>query len=150
MSVRTLHRYRSEGRLPGVRQGRSIRVRREDVERAVSWDDASALLRKLLSTDDRSPLEAWMEGWKRLTRLTARDAAVAKAWIAWAEAATRQNAGARVGEYRIKHLLRAAEAGPRHPQIDLMVHSMRHFGIDTVARDALRSFFTTVAPWTRA
>jgi excisionase family DNA binding protein len=150
ISVRTLHRYRAKGQLPGVRHGRSIRVRREDVERAVAWENPTALLRKLLSTDDLSPLEAWMEGWKQLTRLTARDAAAAQAWIAWADTASRQNPGGRVGDYRIKHLLRAAEAGPRQAEVDLMIHSMRHFGGDTVARDALRSFFTSVAPWTPA
>jgi excisionase family DNA binding protein len=150
VSVRTLHRFRSDGRLPGVRLGRAIRVRREDVERAVGWKDPSSLLRTLLATDDRAPLDAWMEGWKQLTRLTASDPDVAKAWITWADAAVEQNRGYRVGDYRIRHLIRAAEAGERHAHIDLMVHSMRSFGGDTVARDALRSFFAAVTPWTRA
>lgn len=150
VSVRTLHRFRADGRLPGVRQGRSIRVRREDVRRAMGWKDPSSLLRTLLSADDRMPIDAWMEGWKQLTRLTAQDPAAAEAWIAWADSAIEQNRGARVADYRVRHLIRAAEGGVRHADIDLMVHSMRSFGGDIVARDALRSFFTGVAPWTRA
>jgi excisionase family DNA binding protein len=150
VSVRTLHRFRADGRLPGTRRGRCIVVRREDVKRAVEWTDPTSLLRSLLKTHDRAPLEEWMEGWKQLTRLTASDAAAEAAWIAWADAAIRQNPGRKVGEYRVSHLIRAADHEARHPYVERMIHSMRSFDGNMIARDALRSFHTSVAPWVRA
>lgn len=150
VSIRTLQRFRADGRLPGIRQGRIITVRRQDVERALSWKDPTTLLRKLLSTDDRAPLDAWMDGWKQLTRLTASDPAVAEVWMAWSDAALRTSPGRCVRDYRVVHMLAAANEIGRHEQVDRMIHSMRQFDDQVIVRDALREFFESVAPWTRA
>jgi len=150
VSIRTLQRFRADGRLPGVRQGRCILVRRGDVERALAWKDPTFLLRVLLNTDDGVPLGHWMDGWKQLTRMSTPDEAASRAWIAWAEAATRNHPEFRVIDYRVEHLIRAADNGVRHEHVDRMVHSMRQFEAAMVARDALRNFFNSVTPWTGA
>lgn len=148
VSIRTLQRFRAAGRLPGVRQGRCILVRRGDVERALAWKDPTFLLRVLLNTDGEARLDEWMDGWKQLTRMSARDGDSARAWIAWADTASRNHPGFRVIDYRVEHLMRASDNGIRHDDVDRMVHSMRQFEPAMVARDALRMFFHSVAPWT--
>lgn len=148
VSIRTLQRFRADGRLPGVRKGRCIVVRRGDVERAMAWKEPTFLLRSLLNAHDDTPLDHWMEGWKQLTRMSSPNGAARCAWIAWAEAAARNYPEFRVIDYRVEHLIRAADNGVPHEDVDQMVHSMRRFGPEMVARDALRNFFNGVAPWT--
>lgn len=150
VSIRTLQRFRATGRLPGVRQGRCILVRRGDVERALAWKDPTFLLRVLLNTDGEARLDHWMDGWKQLTRMSARNGKASRAWIAWADTAARNHPDFRVIDYRVEHLIRAADNGVSHEDIDRMVHSMRRFEADMMARDALRIFFNSVAPWTGA
>jgi len=150
VSVRTLQRYRREGRLPGIREGRRVLVRREDVERSRGWKDHITLLRGLLYAEDTVLLSAWLDGWKQLTRLTSGDPESAAAWIAWADEAIRRHPRFRVADYRVRHLLQSADNAVRHEHVDHMVHALRRFDADMVARDALRTFHTSVAPWTRA
>lgn len=150
VSVRTLQRFRARGRLPGVRQGRNVLVRRSDVERALSWQDPTSLLRTLLAAEDDASLDSWMEGWKQLTRMTATDPNACAAWIAWADEATRRHPGFRVADYRLRHLRQSAENPVRHDHVDHLVHALGRFSAEMVARDALRTFHTSVAPWTQA
>lgn len=150
VSVRTLQRYCKQGRLPAIREGRRILVRRQDVERSQGWNDHLSLLRTLLAAKDSVPLSEWMDGWRQLTRLTSDDPAAAAAWIAWADEAVRRHPGFRVGDYRVHHLVQSAEHPVRHEHVDHMVHAMQRFPADAVARDALRTFHNSVAPWTRS
>lgn len=148
VSIRTLQRFRADGRLPGVRQGRYLLVRRDDVQRAIGWQDPAFLLRQLLSTEDRAPLDAWMEGWKQLTRISSTDPQACAAWLAWADEAIRRHRGFTVADYLVKHMLTTAENGVRHDHVDRLVRSMREFSPEMIARDALRDFHTSIAPWT--
>lgn len=148
ISVRTLQRFRADGRLPGVRQGRYLLIRRDDVQRAIGWQDPAFLLRQLLSTEDRAPLDSWMEGWKQLTRISSTDQKACEAWVAWADEAIRRHRGFTVADYLVKHLLTTAENGVQHDHVDRLVRSMQEFSPEMIARDALREFHTSIAPWT--
>lgn len=63
VSRRTLERLRQSGALPGVRVGRHLHVRQEDVRRAIAHADAASLRRNLLSPPMNEDTGTWSSSW---------------------------------------------------------------------------------------
>jgi len=148
VSVRTLMRCRAQGRLPGIRRGRKILVRRADVTRALSWKDPITLVRQLLTAPDQSPLDSWLEGWKQVARLTADGPDIEAAWLGWSDAGQQAYPLFTVGDYRVCHLVVAGRRAPEHPRVAALLHALSQFEDERIARDALRELMLSTAPWT--
>ena len=66
VSRRTLERLRAKGLLPGIRIGRFLRVRIEDIERALSTQSPEQIYRIQINPNHSTGLAQWMRGWEQL------------------------------------------------------------------------------------
>ena len=110
VSRRTLERLRQQGVLPGVRQGRFLRVRREDVRRGLAFSDPIPLYRELLAADDDVSVEEWMRGWIQLSALSRTTPELRDNQRRWAEEASRRFGAWPVSDYQVRHAIEAAAA----------------------------------------
>lgn len=149
VSRRTLERLRQQGCLPGVRRGRYLRVRRDDVRRALAFSDPVPLYRELLSVPDHHLVEAWMQGWIQLALRTQDDASARECQKRWAEEASRRYGTWPVSDYQVRHAVDAADAAGVEGPVETFILAMQGLPQDRPMLHVLRELVPLMHPLLR-
>ena len=146
VSRRTLERLRQQGLLPGVRVGRYLRVRRDDVRRALTYSDPIPLYRELLGANSEVLVEEWMRGWVQLTVRSQGNDGARDAKRRWADEASRRYGTWPVTDYQVRHAIDAAEAARVDGPVEVLVMAMRGMPEDRAVVDVLREIVPLLNP----
>lgn len=146
VSRRTLERLRQQGVLPGVRRGRYLRVRREDVRRGLAFSDPIPLYRELLAAEEDVPVEEWMRGWIQLSAMAQTPVALRDGQRRWAEEAARRFGTWPVSDYQVRHAIEAAEAVGVDGAVLTFVQAMRGVPEDRPVIEVLRELVPMMNP----
>lgn len=149
VSRRTLERLRQQGSLPGVRRGRYLRVRRDDVRRALAFSDPIPLYRELLSVPDHHLVESWMQGWIQLTIRTQDDPKARDSQKRWAEEASRRYGSWPVADYQVRHAVDAADAAGVDGPVETLILAMQGIPQDRPMLHVLRELVPLMNPLLR-
>ncbi|MHC4834187.1 MAG: helix-turn-helix domain-containing protein [Planctomycetota bacterium] len=139
LSVRTLRRYQSSGRLAVMRVGRRIMCTREAVEQAVRDGGLELASRRMAdaSWDDR-PVREWMGAWIDYTNLAPQDTQPPERYVRYMTAASEQYGDLPVREYRLEHLKgihdAAVEGGYDVPEVAMMLVLPHHLPVIEAVR----------------
>ena len=146
VSRRTLERLRQQGVLPGVRRGRYLRVRREDVRRGLAFSDPIPLYRELLAAEGDVPVEEWMRGWIQLSAMAQTPPELRMDQRRWAEEASRRFGTWPVSDYQVRHAVEAAEAAAVDGAVMTFVQAMRGVPQDRPVIEVLRELVPMMNP----
>lgn len=146
VSRRTLERLRQQGVLPGVRRGRYLRVRRDDVRRAVAFTDPIPLYRELLRVHDDEPVEAWMNGWLQLAAIGPMPPALRTSQRRWIDEVVRRYGTWPVSDYLVRHAVEAADAAEVEGPVLTFAQAMRGLPQDRPVVEVLRELIPLMNP----
>lgn len=146
VSRRTLERLRSKGSLPGIRTGRFMRVKRDDVRRALTFEDPIPLIRTLLIQPRDETLESWFLGWSRYVYLTRSDEGSRKAGQAWLDHLQASLPGARIRDCTIQAVVDSADKSGATRDFAMLVDSLRGLPPERTMQSVLQAFMKSVNP----
>ena len=146
VSRRTLERLRSKGSLPGIRAGRFLRVKRDDVLRALAFEDPIPLVRTLLIQPADDALDSWILGWSRYLYLTRPDEKSRKIAQRWLDEIQTRLPGGLIRDCTVQRVIEAAEASGASKKFPVMVDAFRGLSPNEPMQSILRSFMQSVNP----
>ena len=146
VSRRTLERLRSKGTLPGIRAGRFLRVKRDDVLRALAFEDPIPLIRTLLFQPAGDSLDSWILGWSRYLYLTRPDENSRKNTQRWLDEIQARLPGGVIRDCTVQKVVEAAEASGASKQFPVMVDAFRGLSPNEPMQSILRLFMQSVNP----
>ena len=149
VSRRTLERLRAKKVLPGTRTGRYLRMRREDVRRALIFQDPTATYRELLSVPDHTPLKSWLLGWKATMRNLDEKTPSRQAAERWIDTLIETHPDWTVGQYTVKHAVHAAEAAGVPETQPIFIAALRGIPQDLSMLAVLQELFPLMNPMVR-
>lgn len=148
VSRRTLERLRSKGSLPGVRTGRFMRVKRDDVRRALTFEDPIPLIRTLLIQPNDESLESWILGWSRYLYLTRPDERSRAASQAWLDHLQGSLPGAKLHDCTVQRVIDSADASGAAQDFSILVDAMRGLPREATMQSVLQTFMKSLNPQT--
>ena len=146
VSRRTLERLRSKGSLPGVRTRRFMRVKRDDVRRALTFEDPVPLIRTLLIQPRDESLESWILGWSRYVYLTRPDDRSRKAAQDWLDHLQASLPGGLIRDCTIQAVIDSANTSGASREFALLVDSLRGLPPEKTLQSVLQAFMKSVNP----
>ena len=146
VSRRTLERLRSKGSLPGIRTGRFMRVKRDDVRRALTFEDPIPLIRTLLIQPRDESLESWILGWSRYVYLTRSDERSRRAAQAWLDHLQASLPEASIRDCTIQAVINAADTSGAIQDFAMLVDSLRGLPPERTVQSVLQAFMKSVNP----
>lgn len=149
VSRRTLERLRAKKVLPGTRTGRYLRMRREDVRRALIFQDPTATYRELLSVPEHTPLKSWLMGWKATMSNLEEDAPARLAAESWIDAVIERHPDWTVGQYTVGHAVMAAEAAGVPRTQPIFIAALKGIPQDLSMLEVLQELFPLMNPMLR-
>ena len=146
VSRRTLERLRSKGTLPGIRAGRFLRVKRDDVLRALAFEDPIPLVRTLLIQPGDDSLDSWILGWSRYLYLTRPDESSRKIAQRWLDEIQARLPGGSIQDCTVQKVVEAAEASEAIKQFPVMIDAFRGLSPEKPIQLVIRSFMQSLNP----
>ena len=146
VSRRTLERLRSKGTLPGIRAGRFLRVKRDDILRALAFEDPIPLVRTLLVQSADDALETWILGWSRYLYLTRTDEQSRKVAQSWLDEIQARLPKGSIGDCTVQKVIESAEASGAVKHFPVMIDSFRGLTQHAPIQSILRSFLQSLNP----
>lgn len=110
VSRRTLERLRGKGLLPGVRAGRYLKVRIEDVRNALATENPSLILRSILAAPTRTPVREWMSRWSQYFSSFPEDSSLRRPLMSWCEVVAKEHGDLPLAEFHITEARDAARS----------------------------------------
>ena len=146
VSRRTLERLRAKGMLPGIRFGRFLRVRMDNIERALSAQSPEQIYRVQINPNPSTGLAQWMRGWEQLAINNfskPKDLAAAIQWISEIE---RAFSHVPIKELRVREVLESSAKIRKPADLKLLIDALGGIDPEASMLKVLRQLLPLIVP----